>query len=58
MNRLFALLPMRLVLTVIAVTLVALQFIFGAIVDFVIGALLVLLVLVAFIAGGSGPAKG
>lgn len=58
MSRLFALLPMRLVLTVIAVTLVALQFIFGVIVDFVIGVLLVLLVLVAFIAGGSGSAKG
>lgn len=58
MSRLFAFLPMRLVLTVIAITLVALQFIFGAIVDFVIGVLLVLLVLVAFIAGGSGPAKG
>ena len=49
---------MRLVLTVIAVTLVALQFIFGVIVDFVIGVLLVLFVLVAFIAGGSGSAKG
>jgi len=58
MNRLFALLPMRLVLIVIAVTLVALQFIFGVIVDFVIGVLLVLLVLVAFIAGGSRSAKG
>lgn len=58
MSRLFALLPMRLVLIVIAVTLVALQFIFGVIVDFVIGTLLVLLVLVAFIAGGSGSAKG
>lgn len=58
MSRLFALLPMRLVLIVIAVTLVALQFIFGVIVDFVIGVLLVLLVLVAFIAGGGGSAKG
>lgn len=58
MSRLFALLPMRLVLIVIAVTLVALQFIFGVIVDFVIGILLILLVLVAFIAGGSGSAKG
>lgn len=57
MSRIFALLPMRLVLTVIAVTLVVLQFIFGAIVDFVIGLLLILLVLAAFVAGGSGPAK-
>ncbi len=58
MSRLFALLPMRLVLIVISITLVALQFIFGVIVDFVIGVLLVLLVLVAFIAGGSRSAKG
>lgn len=57
MSRIFSLLPMRLVLTVIAVTLVVLQFIFGAIVDFVIGVLLILLVLFAFVAGGSGPAK-
>lgn len=57
MSRLFAILPMRLVLTVIAVTLVVLQFIFGAIVDFVIGLLLILLVLLAFVVGGNGPAK-
>jgi hypothetical protein len=53
MSALFSLIPIRLVLAVVAVTLLVLQFLFGVVVDFVLGVLFVLLVLAAFALGRS-----